>query len=83
LDYFFVDLRYSFGLKNITDEKNRFNNYSEGLPYPYVDDDMRIDNLAISVGFIHPFYKPRKVKKPNTKSLFRKFKRKANATDQP
>lgn len=83
LDYFFVDLRYSFGLKNITNEKNRFNNYSEGLPYPYVDDDMRIDNLAISVGFIHPFYKPRKVKKPNTKSLFRKFKRKANATDQP
>lgn len=83
LDYFFVDLRYSFGLKNITNENNRFNNYSEGLPYPYVDDDMRMDNLAVSVGFIHPFYKPRKVKKPDTKSLFRKFKKEANATDQP
>lgn len=83
LNYFFVDLRYSFGLRNITNEKNRFSNYSEGLPYPYVDDDMRMDNLAISVGYIHPFYKPRKVKKPKTKSLFRKFKREANATDQP
>lgn len=83
LDYFFVDLRYSFGLKNIADAQNRFGSYAEGLPYPYVDDDMRMDNVAISIGYIHPFYKPRKVKKPKTKSLFRKFKKEANATDQP
>lgn len=83
LNYLFVDMRYSFGTKNMTNIGNRFNNYSEGLPYPYVDDDFRMDNLAISVGYIHPLYKPRKLKKANTRSVFRFIKRQRNATDQP
>ncbi len=83
LNYFFIDLRYSLGLKNIADAENRFNSYSEGLPYPYVDDDFRLDNLAISVGYIHPFYKPRKLKKARTKSVLRKINREGDATDQP
>jgi opacity protein-like surface antigen len=83
LDYFFVDVRYSFGIKNITNSENRFNNYSEGLPYPYVDDDFRMDNFAISVGYIRPFYKPRKLKKARTKSVFRFInKHRGDATDQ-
>ncbi|HEX6222992.1 MAG TPA: outer membrane beta-barrel protein [Chryseolinea sp.] len=84
LDYFFVDVRYSFGLKNLANTQNRFDNYSDGLPYPYVDDDFRLDNFAISVGFIRPFYKPRKLKKPRTKSVFRFIKKESgHATDQP
>jgi len=82
LNYLFVDLRYSLGTKNLAKSENRFNNYSEGLPYPYVDDDFRIDNLAISVGYIHPLYKPRKLKKAKTKSVFRFIKRKGNAADK-
>lgn len=82
LDYFFIDIRYSFGIKNMVNASNRFNNYAEGLPYPYVDDDFRLDNLAISVGYIHPFYKPRKVKKPRTKSVFRFINKQRHATDK-
>jgi opacity protein-like surface antigen len=82
LNYLFVDLRYSFGIKNMTNINNRFDNYSEGLPYPYVDDDFRMDNVAISVGYVHPFYKPRKLKKAKTKSVFRFINRHRNATDK-
>jgi opacity protein-like surface antigen len=83
LDFFFVDVRYSFGIKNIANSGNRFNNYSEGLPYPYVDDDFRMDNFAVSVGYIRPFYKPRKLKKARTKSVFRFInKHRGDATDQ-
>jgi len=82
LNYFFVDVRYSFGLKNVTDSKNRYSSYSDGLPYPYVDDDFRMDNVAVSVGYVHPFYKPRKLKKARTKSVLKGFKRERNATDQ-
>lgn len=81
LDYFFVDLRYSFGMKNLTKAENRFNSVSEGLPYPYVDDDIRLDNLAISVGYIHPLYKPRKLKKARTKSVLRKIEKEDNETN--
>jgi hypothetical protein len=45
------------------------------LPLPYVDDDFRIDNLAISVGYVHPLYKPRKLKKARTKSVLRKIQK--------
>lgn len=79
LDYFYVDLRYSFGIKNVVDPKNRFNSVNEGLPYPYVDDDFRVDNLAISVGYIRPLYKPRKLKKARTKSVLRKIEKEDNA----
>jgi opacity protein-like surface antigen len=83
LDFFFVDVRYSFGTKNLTNTQNRFNNYAGGLPYPYVDDDFRMDNFAISVGYIRPFYKPRKLKKARTKSVFRFInKNRDHATDQ-
>jgi opacity protein-like surface antigen len=83
LDFIFVDVRYSFGIKNVANEQNRFNNYAEGLPYPYVDDDFRMDNFAISVGYIRPFYKPRKLKKARTKSVFRFInKHRGDATDQ-
>lgn len=82
LDFFFIDVRYSFGIKNITNVENRFNSYSGGLPYPYVDDDLRMDNLAISIGYIRPFYKPRKLKKARTKSVFRFINKHRNATDQ-
>lgn len=75
LDYFYIDGRYSFGLKNIADPSKRYNSVTEGLPFPYVDDDFRMDNLTISVGYIHPLYKPRKLKKARTKSVLRAIER--------
>jgi len=82
LDFFFVDLRYSFGMKNVAKPENRFDNYATGLPYPYVDDDFRMDNLAISIGYIRPFYKPRKLKKAKTKSVFRFINKHRDAADK-
>lgn len=82
LDYFFVDVHYAFGLKNVANAKNRYDNYTEGLPYPYVDDDFRLDNFAISVGYIRPFYKPRKLKKANTRSVLRFLNKQHHASDQ-
>lgn len=75
LDYFYFDARYSFGLRNLADIDHRFNSTQGGLPVPYVDDDFRLDNLALSVGYIHPLYKPRKLKKARTKSVLRKIER--------
>ncbi|MDH4295191.1 MAG: PorT family protein [Cyclobacteriaceae bacterium] len=79
LDYFYLDLRYSFGMKNVVNANSRFNSTTEGLPYPYVDDDFRMDNLALSIGYIHPLYKPRKLKKARTKSVLRKIQKEDNA----
>lgn len=75
LDYFYVDARYSFGMKNLANIDNRFTSSSDGLPFPYVDDDFRLDNLAVSVGYIHPLYKPRKLKKARTRSVLRNIEK--------
>lgn len=81
LNYVYADIRYSFGLRNITNVKR---NYSETnadqdlellMSYSHVDDYLRLDNLAISIGYVHPFYKPRKLKTAHTKSLMRKIRK--------
>lgn len=43
--------------------------------YAYVDDFFRLDNLSVSVGYIKPLYKPRKLKKARTKSLFKQIRK--------
>lgn len=75
LNYFYLDARYAFGLKNVADINQRFSSLPDGLPFPYVDDDFRIDNVLLSVGYIHPLYKPRKLRKARTKSVLRKIER--------
>lgn len=69
LDYFFVDLKYSFGLNNIVNEQTliRDNSISASDEFVYkvgyVDDYFRLDQAFISVGYIKPLYKPRKLKR--------------------
>lgn len=77
LNYLFVEVRYSMGLTNVVNGANRYDDQT--TRWPYVDDDFRMDNLAISVGYIHPFYKPRKLKKARTKSVLRNIKEGAHA----
>ncbi len=43
--------------------------------YRYVSDLFRLDNLSLSLGYIHPIYDPRKVKKARTKSVSRKIRK--------
>ena len=77
LNYWFVDLRYSFGLTNIVKKESVFNTeeiYRSG----YVDDFLRLDNLSFSVGFMYPLYKPREVRKARTKGILKKIKKGSN-----
>jgi hypothetical protein len=90
LDYLFVDLRYSIGLKNVVSEKNSYADYSEtdltspnfirsmdtATRYMHVDDYFRLDNLALSIGFLRPLYKPRELKRARTRSVMRQMKNK-------
>lgn len=72
LNYLFAEFRYSLGLNNIVSVKNLYANnndaqhYSGSLDpvfrYGHVDDYIRLNNFSFSVGFIHPIYKPRKIK---------------------
>ena len=46
--------------------------------FRYVSDLFRLDNISLSLGYIHPIYDPRKVKKARTKSVSRKIRRGGN-----
>jgi hypothetical protein len=78
LDYFFAEIRYSFGLSNVVNPKTIYSNGEvnpDVLPYGHIDNYFRVDNLAVSIGYIKPLYKPRKLKEARTKSLLRFLKK--------
>ena len=67
LNYLVFEARYSIGMLNVSDTKNRWREdfmeaYNLKFPSGYVDDDFKINNLSILVGFVKPIYKPRKIK---------------------
>lgn len=81
LNFWFVDLRYSFGLNNLVKEDAvfRFDKDQEEIYRSgHVDDFMRIDVLSLSFGYVLPQYDPRKLKKVRTKSILRKIKKQAD-----
>jgi hypothetical protein len=84
LDFLFIDMRYSIGLKNIVKVQNLFANYDESqtsnqftesmdplTSFAHVEDYFRLDNLSVSIGFLRPLYKPRELKKARTRSILR------------
>jgi hypothetical protein len=73
LDYLFADARFSWGQTNIIKPESRFADMQWVTQYGYVEDDLRINNVFISIGFIRPLYKPRKLKKARTKSVLRRI----------
>jgi hypothetical protein len=88
LDFIFVDVRYSLGLRNVVSEKSTYVNNTVldlispeyvksqeiATRYAHVDDYFRLDNLSLSVGFLRPLYKPRELKKARTRSVLRKIR---------
>jgi tetratricopeptide (TPR) repeat protein len=48
-----LDIRYYFSYANITNKGNRYNNSNLLYGYYYIDDDLRLNNLAISLSFIY------------------------------
>jgi hypothetical protein len=89
LNYAFVDVRYSVGMKNLVAENHVYYQYdgedktsdsflSKGDPTTsmgHVDDLFRMNNLIISIGYIHPLYKPRELKRAKTKSVLKRIKK--------
>jgi len=43
------------------------------LAYGHRDDYLRLDNVAITIGFLRPLYKPRELKRARTKSVLKKM----------
>jgi len=78
-DFIFADVRYMAGLSNLTNEEtNYYEDGSFGLTKDatqtrWVGDYFRLDNLAISVGFVKPLYDPRKIKRSRRHGMFRKI----------
>lgn len=81
LDYLFVDLRYSQGLNNVVNgntfiqDGNSRTSSRPAFAVGYVDDFFRMNQMQISVGYIKPLYKPRKLKRARTKGVLRDIKR--------
>jgi hypothetical protein len=86
LDFVFVDLRYSAGLRNVVRRSNLYVNNEvsptsnefissaeSSFSFAHVDDFFKVDNISLSFGFLRPLYKPRELKKAKTKSVFRKI----------
>lgn len=89
LDYFFVDVKYSFGMNNIVNEatfirdEGRIGSDEFAYRVGYVDDYFRIDQAFISVGYIKPLYKPRKLKRArSTKGVLRNVKKESDEQEQ-
>jgi hypothetical protein len=62
-NYISIDLRYRAGLNNIVDKDRQFDNQDLVFRYAYVDDYKKLNNLVLSIGYVNPFYKPRKKRK--------------------
>jgi hypothetical protein len=87
LQFLFVDVRYSLGLKNVvnpaniyadnqlqTDTEAFINSGESTFSYAHADDLFRVDNLSLSFGFLQPLYKPRELKRARTRSVMKNIK---------
>lgn len=72
-NFVFFDIRYNRFLNNSVNTKNRYTHQELLNRYAHVDDDFRIDNVAISFGFIKSFYTPRRKSEYNTRTAARNF----------
>ncbi|ELR69326.1 hypothetical protein C900_05106 [Fulvivirga imtechensis AK7] len=72
-NYVVIDLRYKMGLSNIVSEEGQYGNSTLLYKYGFVDDDKRLNNYAVSIGFVKPLYKPRKIKTTSKGFLTRLF----------
>jgi len=91
LNYFFADVRFAFGLRNVVKQDNVYSdNNQDPLSNDYIssfeptsafangDDLFRVNNIQLSFGYIRPLYKPRELKKARTKSVFKRIKKSGN-----
>lgn len=63
--YFTADIRYFHGLNNVVNKENRNSMVGDNVEiltrYGYVNNDFSINQGAISIGLIYPYFKPKKL----------------------
>lgn len=64
-NFLYADFRYTRMFLNAVDRDNRYANRDLLFTYAHVDNDFRMDNFALTVGFVKAFYVPRKKRKHN------------------
>lgn len=64
----FLDVRYNYGLRNITNENNRYSNSTILYKYLYVDDNLKLDDLSFTIGYSKYIYNPKKMVRKNKKT---------------
>lgn len=74
LDYLFVDFRYSFGMVNMVKPSSTFSG-PPAQEFGHVDDYFRLDQVVLSVGYIKPFYQPRKLKRSRSKTVLKQIQK--------
>lgn len=62
-NFIVVEARYNRFIFNSVNQQNRYNRRELVYDYAYVDNDFRMDNFSLTVGFEKSFYKPRKKRK--------------------
>ncbi len=74
-DFFFVDFRYTRMFLNNVDLTTRYSNNELVYQYGHIDNDFRMDNFALSIGYTKSFYKPRKKHQHNPLVINNKYNR--------
>jgi hypothetical protein len=64
-DFIILEARYNRFILNSVNLNNRYNNKELVYQFGYVDNDFRMDNFSLTLGFEKSFYEPRKKRKFN------------------
>lgn len=54
-----IEARYNYGFADAIKSKTRYSNQTLLFGYGYVDSDIKFRNLAVSVGYAYPIYRPK------------------------
>ena len=60
--YWFLDAGYSHSLSSAVNPEDRYSNSELLYEYHYVDDNFKVSNIFVSIGYKRLFYKPKKLK---------------------
>lgn len=59
--YVVLDVKYMYGLNNISDPDNKYSNSELIYKYGYIDNNFTLNSLMFSIGYYKSFYKPKKL----------------------
>ncbi len=59
--YVVLDVKYMYGLNNISNPDKKYSNSDLIYKYGYIDNNFTLNSLMFSVGYYKSFYKPKKI----------------------